>query len=442
MIELGLEGKVIGKPQLLSRVNKELQTVCDNGKPANLQFVANLVMASVLLNSSATPGMYLFAQRDCTSQDHPLFTQLWFGYVAHVAKVMFDSSLADQGDDWQRPGHVLVVDVGSGEFKPMLAEISPYGPPRHVEVKGLDKDKPNAVQYSKSMEDLVSAFAARVVRDPKLTPDAAWEKSHTILDAMVEKIKDSLVGCCNAVTDGVGLCEADMHGTLVHFVGTSSTRHLLAGKDSEALAQMSSRVKGAVAGVLIRRIEAALRRHFRDFNDVKYVVLLQKDEARYEYEAVNQVLHNAIDVPVEIQGGALSFGNLGWGNGSCQGMLRGPDHPSASEPLALQVGLKVVQSIFRKAAQEDPRIKIESKRASSGKTVTTIRFESDANRGTVHPCDYVESNYEDEELPFQREINTIKRNLQKKMAMDGAKIKFNATASDESIEYGFSSEMF
>ena len=55
----------------------------------------------------------------------------------------------------------------------------------------------------------------------------------------------------------------------------------------------------------------------------RYVVLLQKDEALYEYEAVNQVLHNAIDVPVEIQGGALSFGNLGWGNGSCQGMLRG-----------------------------------------------------------------------------------------------------------------------
>jgi len=380
--------------------------------------------------------MYLFAQRDCTSQEHPLFTQLWFGYVAHVAKVMFDTSLADQGDEWQRPGHVLVVDVGSGEFKPMLAEISPYGPPKHVEVKGLEKDKPNAVQYSKCMENLVSAFATRVARDPKLTPDAAWEKSQPILDAMVEKIKDSLVKCCDAITDGVGLCEADMHGTLVHFVGTSSTRHLLAGKDSEALGQMSSRVKGAVAGVIIRRIESALRRHFRDFNDVKYVVLLQKDEALYEYEAVNQVLHNAIDVPVEIQGGALSFGNLGWGNGSCQGMLRGPEHPSASEPLVLQVGLKVVQSIFRKAASEDARIQIESKLSSNGKTVSTIKFVSDVARGRgIHPCDYVESNYEDEELPFQREIDTIKKRLQQKMAMDGAKIKFNSTASDESVEY-------
>eukprot|EP00729_Bicosta_minor_P019988 gene19988-9471_t len=39
----------------------------------------------------------------------------------------------------------------------------------------------------------------------------------------------------------------------------------------------------------------------------------------------------------------------------------------------------------------------------------------------------------DEELPFQREIATIKRQLQRTMAMDGAKIKFNATASDESV---------
>merc|ERR1712166_1083249 len=197
------------------------------------------------------------------------------------------------------------------------------------------------------------------------------------------------------------------------------TRHLLAGKDSEALGQMSSRVKGAFAGVIIRRIESALRRHFRDFNDVKYVVL-----------------HKAIDVPVEIQGGALSFGNLGWGNGSCQGMLRGPEHPSASEPLVLQVGLKVVQSIFRKAASEDARIQIESKLSSNGKTVSTIKFVSDVARGRgIHPCDYVESNYEDEELPFQREIDTIKKRLQQKMAMDGAKIKFNSTASDESVEY-------
>jgi hypothetical protein len=39
------------------------------------------------------------------------------------------------------------------------------------------------------------------------------------------------------------------------------------------------------------------------------MVLLQKDEALYEYEAVNQVLTNAIDIPVEIQGGASTFGN-------------------------------------------------------------------------------------------------------------------------------------
>ena len=46
----------------------------------------------------------------------------------------------------------------------------------------------------------------------------------------------------------------------------------------------------------------------------------------------------------------------------------------------------------------------------------------------------------DEELPFQREIATIKRQLQRTMAMDGAKIKFNATASDESVEYGLPSQ--
>ena len=33
MIELGLEGKLIGKPQLLSRVNKEIQMVCNSAKP-------------------------------------------------------------------------------------------------------------------------------------------------------------------------------------------------------------------------------------------------------------------------------------------------------------------------------------------------------------------------------------------------------------------------
>jgi hypothetical protein len=54
---------------------------------------------------------------------------------------MFTASESEQGDEWQRPSHVLVVDVGSGEFKPFLAEISPFGPPCHIEVAGLDKDK-------------------------------------------------------------------------------------------------------------------------------------------------------------------------------------------------------------------------------------------------------------------------------------------------------------
>jgi hypothetical protein len=54
------------------------------------------------------------------------------------------------------------------------------------------------------MEELVSSFAARVSKDTRSTTDAVWEKSHTVLDALVEKIKDSLVKCCDAVTDGVG----------------------------------------------------------------------------------------------------------------------------------------------------------------------------------------------------------------------------------------------
>jgi hypothetical protein len=43
-----------------------------------------------------------------------------------------------------------------------------------------------------------------------------------------------------------------------------------------------------------------------------------------------------------------------------------------------------------------------------------------------------------EGLPFQREIAAMRRTLQKKMVRDGAKIKFNTSASDgdPSVEYG------
>ena len=72
----------------------------------------------------------------------------------------------------------------------------------------------------------------------------------------------------------------------------------------------------------------------------KFEILAQSDEARYEFNAAMEALNYAIDLPLEVQRGMASAGNLAWGNGSCQGMVNGD---KSERPLTLTVGLKNLQ---------------------------------------------------------------------------------------------------
>ena len=86
--------------------------------------------------------------------------------------------------------------------------------------------------------------------------------------------------------------------------------------------------------------------------DCRFEVMSQDDEALYEYEAVKVALAHAVDLPSEIRGGKMKTGNLGWGSGSCQGLIYGEPDPSAKKTNAMMMplGVKYIRRLLLELA--------------------------------------------------------------------------------------------
>merc|ERR1711990_774106 len=94
----------------------------------------------LLMNSSATPTMHFLSKRVCQSAEGPIYSQLWAGFAAYRA-----TQLVNEGDQ----SKIVVVDLGSGEFKRFLCQLEKG---KAVELLEEKKDTDTPERYSKGME--------------------------------------------------------------------------------------------------------------------------------------------------------------------------------------------------------------------------------------------------------------------------------------------------
>eukprot|EP00039_Didymoeca_costata_P023614 m.7688 g.7688 ORF g.7688 m.7688 type:complete len:836 (+) comp3755_c0_seq1:97-2604(+) len=114
--ELNMEGKQVTKLEVIAAIEERLETVC-HGK-MKLQTFANLLLGRTLFNSSVTPALHLFAQRECqTDEGVTIHTQLWAGYALQTSKLLFEKNPDKEVIRF------VVVDLGSGEFKRFIVEV-------------------------------------------------------------------------------------------------------------------------------------------------------------------------------------------------------------------------------------------------------------------------------------------------------------------------------
>merc|ERR1712166_609833 len=159
---------------------------------------------------------------------------------------------------------------------------------------------------------------------------------------------------------GNGTVEAFIakHGGVdgVYFLATSSTRKFFSKGETEGT---DNHKHGATfAKIAIIRIVAQKLKEILGGNNtvVDYKLLLQKDEAKYEFSAARATMEYAIDIPLQAQG-VTSFAALAWGNGSCQGYNCGDidavvegssSKQKQKQMLSLEVGLGEVQKQIQK----------------------------------------------------------------------------------------------
>ena len=321
-----------------------------------------MVYGYQLLNSSATPAVSILSQRKCRSIDGELHTQLWAGYAAQIQE-----ESEQKGIDEQK---IVVVDLGSGEFKRFLCTLV-KGKPVKKEEDDSDKDTPKA--YEAGLQDLKN-----VLTNYYKTADTSGVPSSNVyetpLDAIInavlsgEKIEDFI-----AKSGGV---------TGVHFLATSSTRKHFASSDNAASASATH----FTFRIIQEKLEARL-----GGTHVVFRLLQQEDEAKYEFYAAQSAIKYAIDIPLEAQR-CPSYGALAWGNGSCQGYTKGftaqnaNDSSSKGDLLNVEIGLKEVTKIINKCVEKigdkthvDIYEKVVTDKEGKQTKETRIRFGGDSD---------------------------------------------------------------
>ncbi len=107
---------------------------------------ANYLYGFTILNSSATPCLYVMSKRTCEGHNGEIYTQLWAGYAAH---------LASQMDPKEIKKKIIIIDVGTGEFKRFICHIQ-HG--KAVEKLSETPDKESPKDYKKNLKLLLDAL--------------------------------------------------------------------------------------------------------------------------------------------------------------------------------------------------------------------------------------------------------------------------------------------
>lgn len=319
-LDLGLAGKLVTKAVCLERIDtrfsesntkagSEAFVNCGEGPDQHgkvcpldhdLKSFANLLYGFLLMNSSATPTMYFLSQRECQSAEGPIYSQLWAGFAAYHA-----DRLEDEGARCK----IVVVDLGSGEFRRFLCKLEREKPVERVEEE-KDTDTPD--QYKKGMQTMYC--------DLQQHYKDLLDKRRKIVEPGPEVYEEALTEVANAIL-GNGNVDAFIakHGGVdgVYFLATSSTRKFFSegrsGSKNDIIAADFAKI--LICKILTKTLEENL-----GGNDthVDFRLLLQKDEAKYEFYAAKAAINYAVDIPLQAQANP-NFAALAWGNGFCQG---------------------------------------------------------------------------------------------------------------------------
>jgi hypothetical protein len=137
---------------------------------------ANYLYGYTILNSSATPCLYVMSKRKCHGHNGEIHTQLWAGYAAHLASQMGPKD---------EPKRIIIIDLGSGEFKRFICQIQ-HG--KAVEMLSGTSDKVNHEIYKKNVENMLDMLVDEY-RDTKKKEESIWaaETCTTYLDSIVKR---------------------------------------------------------------------------------------------------------------------------------------------------------------------------------------------------------------------------------------------------------------
>jgi hypothetical protein len=164
MIALGFVGVVTTKETVLDKITKYLREGVNprtfkhwdmprrGNQTATLHHFnnfANYLYGYTILNSSATPCLYVVSKRTCEGQCGDIHTQLWSGYAASLADELF------QKNENKETTKIMVVDLGSGEFKRFVCQIQKG---EGVELLKEHKDKTRSEGYAEALRDIVTVL--------------------------------------------------------------------------------------------------------------------------------------------------------------------------------------------------------------------------------------------------------------------------------------------
>lgn len=409
-LDLNLAGKLVTKAVCLEKIDARFSKAKNKDPLAfvslsdkdgknmdhldhDLKSLANMLYGYLLMNSSATPTMAFLSKRECQSAEGPIYSQLWAGFAAHRATQLEDG--VDQSK-------IVVVDLGSGEFKRFFCKLERGKAVEKVEeAKDTDTPKLYSAGMKKLFDDLQKYYSGELKAKKKIV-----DADPALYEAALAEVVDAILG--NGTVEAFIAKHGGVDG--VYFLATSSTRKFFSvgstGSDNDAHGATFAKI------AIIRIVAQKLKEQLGGDNTlVDYKLLLQKDEAKYEFSAARAAIDYAIDIPLQAQG-VHSFAALAWGNGSCQGYncgdIEAPAEGSSTKKkqmLSLEVGLGEVQKQIQKQVDtviedkgditgkeqfveewwnEEPdkdgylsNAIIYKKNDKKGKSVTRIRFRDD-----------------------------------------------------------------
>jgi hypothetical protein len=367
--------------------------------------------------------LYVISKRECEGQQGKIYTQLWAGYAASLAQKMKTDA----------PGkRVMVIDLGTGEFKRFICQIK-HGEMvklEHEPDKYKDKDGPKTLfgdkdGVSKLDEDgVLKTLVDKLHKEfkeefldgenprSKVSKDIPEEEYITLLNKAV----DAMIMVNGADGKRVPLWNAkEAENCEVHLIATSSTRMFFSrdpseiggdARDEVSMKKTHEFILQSINNYLVERYnrdmsvvqsesssveveegggcvigKSEVSNQKKKVAGVQYFILDHAEEAEYEFNAAAAALQHAMDLPSEVVS-ATSYecANLAWGSGSTQGFCYGKNKNKAedSKRIAVQMGLNDVSSWVKEWMEENGAIKKAARKVE--KNAIDI-FEGDKEEG-------------------------------------------------------------